>query len=183
MREGMVGLAHRPHRYQHAANRFFAGIHRRIVADAAGLALPAAARVLDIGCGPGTMAVSLAEATAYRVDGLDLSPEMIAHATRNGETSPAAARLAFTVGDVRKLPFPDGTFDLVVSSMSQHHWADPPAGMREIRRVLKPGGRGWIYDARFALGRLGTQVRKRPVRTSWLPIRLIARAELNAISS
>jgi SAM-dependent methyltransferase len=155
IRESMVGIAHRPHRYQHAASRFFAGIHRRIVVDAAGLPLPAGARVLDVGCGPGTLTVALAEARAYRIDGLDLSPEMIAHATRNGEASPAAVRLNFTVGDVRDLPFPDGTFDLVISSMSQHHWADPVAGVREIRRVLKPGGRAWIYDARFAFSRLG----------------------------
>jgi SAM-dependent methyltransferase len=179
IRENMAGLAHRPHHYQHTAGRVFGAIHRRIVADAAGLPLPAGARVLDVGCGPGTLTVALAEARAYRVDGLDLSPEMIAHATRNGEASPAAVRLNFTVGDVRELPFPDDSFELIVSSMSQHHWADPAAGVREIRRVLKPGGRAWIYDARFAFRRLGDErIVKRPVRTGRLPIRLIARAEV-----
>lgn len=59
----------------------------------------------------------------------------------------------FTGGDVADLPYPDRTFDLVVSTMSQHHWGDVQAGMRELGRVLRPDGQLWIYDFRFSLGR------------------------------
>jgi ubiquinone/menaquinone biosynthesis C-methylase UbiE len=51
------------------------------------------------------------------------------------------------------LPYPDDTFDLVVSSISQHHWTDPAAGLSEVHRVLRPGAQAWIYDFRWALGR------------------------------
>jgi SAM-dependent methyltransferase len=62
--------------------------------------------------------------------------------------------VTFSVGDVVQLPFPDASFDLVVSSISQHHWADPQAGLREIARVLRPGAQAWIYDFRvLALSR------------------------------
>jgi ubiquinone/menaquinone biosynthesis C-methylase UbiE len=58
------------------------------------------------------------------------------------------------------MPFPDGSFDLIVSSMSQHHWSDVPAAVGEIRRVLRPGGRAWIYDARPVLPRAERAARR-----------------------
>jgi ubiquinone/menaquinone biosynthesis C-methylase UbiE len=54
------------------------------------------------------------------------------------------------VADVASLPFPDGSFDLVVSSLSMHHWDHPEAAAPELARVLRPGGRIHIYDMRFA---------------------------------
>lgn len=69
-----------------------------------------------------------------------------------------------------------------MSSISQHHWTDVEAAIRDLRRVLAPGGRLWIYDARFALRKATAaarmtflSVRREPVRTSRLPIRLISR--------
>jgi SAM-dependent methyltransferase len=49
---------------------------------------------------------------------------------------------------VAALAFPDGSFDLVVSTLSMHHWADPTAGLTEIGRVLRPGARALIWDLR-----------------------------------
>jgi ubiquinone/menaquinone biosynthesis C-methylase UbiE len=57
-------------------------------------------------------------------------------------------RPSFLVGDVASLPFPDVSFDLVVSTLSMHHWADPTAGLAQISRVLRPGGRALIWDIR-----------------------------------
>ena len=81
--------------------------------------------------------------------GIDLSPEMIARATdqtRGGRDGDA--RVSFQVADVVELPFEDGSVDLVVSSISMHHWEDPAAGLRDVVRVLRPGAEAWIYDVR-----------------------------------
>jgi SAM-dependent methyltransferase len=52
---------------------------------------------------------------------------------------------------VASLAFPDGCFDLVVSTLSMHHWADPREGLAEIGRVLRPGGRALVWDLRPGL--------------------------------
>jgi SAM-dependent methyltransferase len=91
------------------------------------------------------------------VTGLDLDPAMIEVARANAERAPDdagrrpsdAGRLpSFVVGDVASLPFADASFDLVVSTLSMHHWADPRAGLAEIGRVLRPGGRALVWDLR-----------------------------------
>ncbi|GIH78105.1 class I SAM-dependent methyltransferase [Planobispora longispora] len=129
----------------------FRFVYTRAITDVARAGLPAGSRVLDAGTGPGRVPIAIARACPeLHVEGLDLSADMIAHARR------AAAgndRVSFTVGDVADLPHPDGTFDLAVSTMSQHHWDDPGTGVRELRRVLRPGGQLWIYDFRPALRR------------------------------
>jgi ubiquinone/menaquinone biosynthesis C-methylase UbiE len=75
------------------------------------------------------------------VTGLDLDPAMIAHAQANPDRLGNAEQRwrSFLVGDVAALAFPDESCDLVVSTMSMHHWADPAAGLTEIGRVLRPG--------------------------------------------
>ena len=70
---------------------------------------------------------------------------MVAAAGRN-----LGGRAAVRVADVTDLPFPDGSFDLVVSSLSVHHWDHPDAAVPELARVLRPGGRFVVYDFRFA---------------------------------
>lgn len=114
-------------------------------------ALADGARVLDAGTGTGRVPITIAEnRPGLQVEGLDLSPDMVAFARRSAGMGTA---VTFTVGDVADLPYPDRTFDLIVSTMSQHHWADVPAGMRELSRVLRPDGQLWIYDFRFSLNR------------------------------
>jgi SAM-dependent methyltransferase len=123
-------------------------LYSRIAADVAAVA-PDGARVLEVGCGPGHLATRLAH-HGFDVTGLDLDPAMIARAAAN--TSRAAnrgrRRPSFLVGDVAALAFPDRSFDLVISTLSMHHWADPAAGLAEIDRILRPGGRALIWDFR-----------------------------------
>ena len=82
--------------------------------------------------------------------GLDLDPAMIARAAANTDRAAnrGGRRPSFLVGDVAALAFPDGSFDLVVSTLSMHHWADPAAGLAEIGRVLRLGARTLIWDFR-----------------------------------
>jgi SAM-dependent methyltransferase len=120
----------------------------RIAADVAAVA-PDGARVLEVGCGPGHLSTRLAH-HGFEVTGLDLDPAMIARARANTDRAGnrGGRRPSFLVGNVASLAFPDRSFDLVVSSLSMHHWADPTAGLAEIGRVLRPGARALIWDFR-----------------------------------
>lgn len=184
-RESMFGMVSRPARYDRMTSGPFRRVHARVVADVVGAGLGSGARVLDVGTGPGGVPLAIARARPLlRVDGLDLSADMIVYARQATLNAGFDDRLTFTVGDVADLPYADGTFDVVVSSMSQHHWGDVRAGVREIRRVLRPAGQAWIYDARIALHRATSAARDlagaggasaAPVRTGRLPIRLVGR--------
>jgi SAM-dependent methyltransferase len=121
----------------------------RIAADVAALA-PDRAQVLEVGCGPGRLSIRLARRHGLDVTGLDLDPAMIERARANADRSGNGTgnRPSFLVGDVASLAFPDGSFDLVVSTLSMHHWTDPTAGLTEIGRVLRPGARALVWDFR-----------------------------------
>ena len=124
--------------------RFFDGIATDVAAVA-----PAGARILEIGCGPGRLSVRLARDHGFDVTGLDLDPAMIERARANAaEATGEVRRPSFLVGDVASMSFPDRSFDLVVSTLSMHHWADPDAGLSEIARVLRPNGRALLWDFR-----------------------------------
>ena len=71
-----------------------------------------------------------------------------AEANASHGRDPADPTQSFLVGDAASLPLPDRSFDLVISTLSMHHWADVPAGLAEIARVLRPGGRALIWDFR-----------------------------------
>lgn len=108
-----------------------------IAADIAATASPGAS-VLDVGCGPGHLTRRLA-ALGFDATGIDLDPAMVERATARG-----AGR--YLAADAASLPFEDGAFDLVMSTLSMHHWRDPHAGLAEIGRVVRPGGRVLIWD-------------------------------------
>jgi ubiquinone/menaquinone biosynthesis C-methylase UbiE len=157
-RATMFGLAHHADHYERVAGRLASRMYHRVTDDVVAANLPSESRVLDVGTGPGLLPLRLAQACPQlRIDAVDLSADMIERArvgtaTANASTGELLA-VDFAVGDVAELPYPTDSFDLVVSSISQHHWADPAAGLREIARVLRPGASAWIYDFRWALGR------------------------------
>ena len=103
---------------------------------------------LDIGCGTGTLAIAAKKrvGSAGAVFGIDASPAMVARAMR--KSAKADIDVTFTNAVVEALPFPDGRFDVVLSTLMLHHL--PRHARRqctaEIRRVLKPGGRLLIVD-------------------------------------
>jgi SAM-dependent methyltransferase len=133
-----------------ALSRFLLGrFFGRIATDVAAVA-PDGARVLEVGCGPGRLSIRLARQYDLNVTGLDLDPAMIerARANADGRGDGDQRQPSFLVGDVAALAFPDRSFDLVVSTMSMHHWADPAAGLAEIGRVLRPGARALVWDFR-----------------------------------
>ena len=133
--------------YDLASRLLFGTLFRGIAADVAANA-PSGGQVLEVGCGPGGLSIELARGHGLEVTGLDLDPRMIERATSNADRATAGGgfRPDFVVGDVAALPFAAGSFDLVVSTFSMHHWADRVTGLAEIARVLRPGGRALIWD-------------------------------------
>jgi ubiquinone/menaquinone biosynthesis C-methylase UbiE len=133
-----------------ALSRLLLGsLYGRIAADVAAVA-PDGARVLEVGCGPGHLSIRLARQHGLEVTGVDLDPAMTERARANADRPEDSGerRPSFLVGDAASLAFPDGSFDLVVSTLSMHHWTDPTAGLAEIGRVLRPGARALVWDFR-----------------------------------
>lgn len=112
-------------------------------------------RALDLGSGAGQLAIAMArQAPQLAVIGLDLSDAMAELASSNARQAGVGDRVTFIKGAADQVPYPDGSFDLVVSTLSLHHWSDPVAVFDEIARVLRPGGRFLIFDFRRDLGLL-----------------------------
>jgi SAM-dependent methyltransferase len=95
------------------------------------------AEVLDVACGTGVVALTAARLGA-KVSGLDLTPELIAHAKQNATLMKLEA--AFQEGDAEALPFADAKFDFVVSQFGHMFAPRPDVTSKEMLRVLKPGG-------------------------------------------
>jgi ubiquinone/menaquinone biosynthesis C-methylase UbiE len=100
---------------------------------------PKAERALDVACGTGYLAIGLAASgIAHRVEACDLSAEMVLRAREN--SLKVGASVGLLRCDAERLPYADGAFDMVAARGALHHVPDPIAALREIRRVLEPGG-------------------------------------------
>lgn len=97
-------------------------------------------RVLDCGCGPGTITQGLARAVAPgKVVGIDLSEAQVVVA-RNGAITNGITNVEFRVASVYEIPFQDGSFDAVFSHTMLEHLKEPQKAISEMVRVMKPGG-------------------------------------------
>jgi len=108
---------------------------------------PQAARILDLGCGPGTQLFRLAEiAPDGEVVGVDLAAEMLAVAWKTARRS-GYRNTAFVQADVARLPVEfSAKFDVVHSSFAFHHSADPTRALKEMNRVLVRDGKAFVID-------------------------------------
>ncbi|MFI5367164.1 MAG: class I SAM-dependent methyltransferase, partial [Candidatus Binatia bacterium] len=105
---------------------------------------PADACILDLGCGTGQLAARLAQQVPHgSVLGVDPAEEMIRVARRQHRHR---KNLRFEVGSSEAIPADAGSFDVVTSTISFHHWARPAESLRDIARVLRPNGRVLILD-------------------------------------
>jgi ubiquinone/menaquinone biosynthesis C-methylase UbiE len=103
--------------------------------------------VLEIGFGPGLAIQEAARlASSGLVSGVDTSDVMLSQARRRNAAAVRAGRVDLRLGSAVALPFSDGTFDKVFVVNSLHHWPDPSAGLRELWRVLNPGGQVAIIE-------------------------------------
>lgn len=99
---------------------------------------------LDAGCGAGHASMAIAP-YSRRVVALDLTSNMLEQVEQLA-TERGFSHIETRQGDVEQIPFADGSFDLVVSRYSAHHWPDPLTALQECHRVLKPGGRFILSD-------------------------------------
>jgi ubiquinone/menaquinone biosynthesis C-methylase UbiE len=144
----MAPPADEPHEHSHRGgaerllreDRFYAPMHAEI---AAWLAIPPGSAVLDVGCGAGGMSVLLAEAVGPggAVTAVDPTPESLETVRRLAAERGVAGRMTAQEASLDELPFPDASFDLVWCSRVVHGRPDQLLAARELRRVLKPGGR------------------------------------------
>jgi SAM-dependent methyltransferase len=95
-------------------------------------------RVLDVACGTGVVAVTAARRGA-KVSGLDLTPTLLERARENAKI--AEVDIEFVEGDAEALPYPDGSFDVVLSQFGHIFAPRPAVAVQEMLRVLKSGGR------------------------------------------
>lgn len=106
--------------------------------------LSASDRILDIACGTGEFErLVLSENPTQQIVGVDISEEMLAIAHQKLHNF---SNVSFQMGSASALPFPDQSFDVVVSASAFHYFDDPLAVMTEIKRVLKPSGKVVILD-------------------------------------
>ena len=119
-----------------ASRRFYALV-------AAAITLPPGARVLDVGCGTGTLLDKLARTQDIDCCGVDAEPQMVAVAASRH------SGMDFQVASATDLPFGDATFDAVIACMAYHHFADKTGFAVESARVLRPQGVLYICDPNF----------------------------------
>lgn len=100
--------------------------------------------ILDVGCGTGKLLrATVARFPQARLEGVDAAPQMVQMANH---LLPPGSTIHVQEATAEALPFPDGQFDLVFSTMTFHHWADQAKGVSEIARVLAPDGRWLLCD-------------------------------------
>jgi ubiquinone/menaquinone biosynthesis C-methylase UbiE len=142
-------VLHGAHLYDLMANVLTLGHASALREQTADLAaLRSGERVLEVGCGTGEVAqrARTRVGPAGQVSGIDPSADMVAVARR--KATRAGLSIDYQVALIEALPFADGTFDVVLSSLMMHHLPDDlkAVGLAEVRRVLKPGGRLLIVD-------------------------------------
>jgi demethylmenaquinone methyltransferase/2-methoxy-6-polyprenyl-1,4-benzoquinol methylase len=123
-----------------AMNRLMtAGLDRRWRRETAAAVVHPGDRVLDVACGTGDLALAAA-AAGGRVTGIDFSTRMLERARRK------SSAVEWLEADALALPFDDASFDVVTSGFGVRNLADLEAGLRELRRVLRPGGRIGVLE-------------------------------------
>ena len=109
-------------------------------------ALPAGGNVLEVAPGPGYLAIELAKYGSYKVTGLEISKTFIEIARTNAEKE--KVNVEFRHGNASDMPFEDNAFDFIICVAAFKNFTEPVDAIREMHRVLKPGGKACIMDLR-----------------------------------
>jgi ubiquinone/menaquinone biosynthesis C-methylase UbiE len=97
--------------------------------------------ILDVGCGPGTITADLAKLVPEgHVTGIERSAEDVLQAARDQAAAQGISNITYAIDDVLSLSFPDNSFDVVHAHQVLQHVSDPVLALKEMYRVVKPGG-------------------------------------------
>jgi ubiquinone/menaquinone biosynthesis C-methylase UbiE len=118
----------------------------RKLAARLGAALPGGGDILEVAPGPGFLAVELARNPKLRVTALEISHTFVELARKNAAEAQVPVNVVH--GNAAQMPFPDASFDLLVCRAAFKNFAQPAEALREMRRVLRPGGQAVIIDLR-----------------------------------
>lgn len=130
-----------PARYDLLAEVLSLGQNRRWRREAvAHVAAASPSHVLDVATGTAGVALRLTTQTEARVTGLDLTEAMLQRGARNIRAAGMDRRIVLVAGQAERLPFPDATFDGLTFTYLLRYVADPAATLKELARVVKPGG-------------------------------------------
>jgi ubiquinone/menaquinone biosynthesis C-methylase UbiE len=102
--------------------------------------------ILEVAPGPGLFSIELARRGSFRITGLDISPTFVEIA--RGNAANAGVSIDFREGNASRMPFADETFDFTFCSAAFKNFTDPVGALREMHRVLRPGGSAMILDLR-----------------------------------
>jgi ubiquinone/menaquinone biosynthesis C-methylase UbiE len=119
----------------------YSDLAERIAGEVAG-----GSRVLEVAPGPGYFCIELARRGSYAITGLDISKTFVKMARE--KAAEAGVQVDFQQGSASSMPFPRETFDFLLCRAAFKNFARPVEALREMCRVLKPGGRGVIIDMR-----------------------------------
>lgn len=106
--------------------------------------LPEGSRVLEVAPGPGYFCIELAKRGAYAITGMDLSRTFVKMAAE--KAAAAGVKAQFVEGSASNMPFPKESFDFLLCRAAFKNFADPVGALKEMCRVLRPGGRGLLID-------------------------------------
>jgi len=132
--------------------KWYASLTRKAMDDFKALARRVAAQlepgsqVVEVAPGPGYFAIELAKLGNFRVTGLDISRTLVEIARRNAAET--GVRVDFQRGNAAAMPFPDVSFDFLLCRAAFKNFSQPVEALREMYRVLKPGGQALIIDLR-----------------------------------
>jgi ubiquinone/menaquinone biosynthesis C-methylase UbiE len=149
----------RARKYSKESGKWMEGMAREFIAAAQEWGI-SRGRILDVGTGPGVLAIAFArKMPEVEVVGLDLSEVVLTVAEENAHRNGVSSRVSFERGNAQDMRF-DSVFDLVISSNTLHLVENPVKMFDEVQRVLKPGGKFFISDFRRSfLGLLTAHIR------------------------
>ena len=102
--------------------------------------------ILDVATGTGDLAIAMAGINPGRILGIDISRQMLAEGERKIKAAGLTSLISFTEGDAENIPYPDQSFHAVTVAFGVRNFVDLEAGLREMRRVLTPGGTMYILE-------------------------------------